>query len=118
MKRFGEVIKDARLAKRLTLEAVAKAIRSHKGYISGIEHGQVNPPSPKIVAKLCAKLELPFEEMLALGWWEKRPKGLTLEAALLLLQKFQGEKTKAIVDAMPTAGAASPATPPLKAAAV
>lgn len=65
MKTFGEVAAAARKAKALTLEKVAKAVGSHKGYISGIENGKVNAPSPKILKKMCKLLGLDeFKSML------------------------------------------------------
>jgi len=73
MKDFGVVIREARKAKRLTLEAVAKKIGSHKGYVSGIENRKVNPPSPRITKRLCASLGLGVEDMLIRAWIQKAP---------------------------------------------
>ncbi len=87
MKTFGETLKVARLERRLTLVQVAKACKTHKGYISGIERGNVNAPSAKVVARLCKYLDLDYQRMLAMGWWEKRPKALTLEAAVGFLNQ-------------------------------
>lgn len=88
MKTFGQRIKEARKEKGFTLDQVAKACRSHKGYISGIENAKTRPPSPKILVLLCKKLELDPEELAALAWWEKRPKGITVTSMSLLLAKF------------------------------
>lgn len=87
MKSFGEVIKEARKAKGLTLAKVAHGCRSHKGYICGIESGAVNAPSPRIIPDLCRVLDLPVGRMLTLAWWEKRPKEVTREEALELLRE-------------------------------
>jgi transcriptional regulator with XRE-family HTH domain len=86
MKTFGQRIQEARKAKGLTLEQLAKVIKSHKGYISGIEHGKVNAPSPKMIPPMCRKLDLPLEEMAALAYWEKAPKDVTAGALLALLE--------------------------------
>ena len=86
MKTFGQRIQEARKAKGFTLDQVAKAIKSHKGYVSGIEHGKVNAPSPKMIPPLCRKLGLPVEEMSALAWYEKRPKGVSAGAVLKLAE--------------------------------
>lgn len=91
MKTFGERIRTARLAKGLTLEALAKVIKSHKGYVSGIENGKVNAPSHKLIPALCRRLGLPVEEMAALAWWEKRSRGVTLEASFRLLEGLISE---------------------------
>jgi transcriptional regulator with XRE-family HTH domain len=95
---FGQRIKEARKLKGWTLEKTAKAVRSHKGYISGIENGKVKAPSPKIIPLLCSKLELPLTEMMALAWWEKRPKAVTTIAAHELLSKIREEEAKAKSD--------------------
>jgi transcriptional regulator with XRE-family HTH domain len=95
MKTFGQIIKEARKSKDLTLEQVAKTCRTHKGYISGIENGVVRAPSPKIVPLLCKKLELDLERMAALAWWEKRPKSVTASAVLGLLEDVIVEQQQA-----------------------
>jgi transcriptional regulator with XRE-family HTH domain len=41
---FGDLVRKMRKEKSLTLEAVAKKVGSHKGYVSGIENDRVNPP--------------------------------------------------------------------------
>ncbi len=86
MKTFGQRVQDARKAKGLTLEQLGKVIRSHKGYISGIENGKVRPPSPKMLPVLCKKLGLPVESMAALAYWEKRDKLVTASALLGVLE--------------------------------
>lgn len=85
MKTFGERIGEARRRKGLSLSQVAKLTNTFKGYICGISKGSLNPPSPKMTAKLCKVLDLPFSEMLTLGWWEKRPKGVSEISAAALL---------------------------------
>jgi transcriptional regulator with XRE-family HTH domain len=51
MNTFGQVVKALRKEAGQTLEALAKKIGSHKGYISGIENGKVNPPAVKVVRR-------------------------------------------------------------------
>ena len=51
MSEFGDLVKKLRKEREMTLEAVAKKIGSHKGYVSGIENGKVNPPSVKVIRK-------------------------------------------------------------------
>lgn len=61
--KFGEVLKQLRHQQGLTLERVAKMIRSHKGYVSGIESGKVNPPSAKIISQFFRIFEDPFKTL-------------------------------------------------------
>lgn len=79
MNRFAAVVKEARSKSGLTLDALAKSTSTHKGYISGIEHGKVRPPAPNMTRRIARKLGLDPEEMVALGWWCKRPDGITLD---------------------------------------
>lgn len=80
MKRFGEYVKEARKLKGWTLQRLAWEIRSHKGYVSGIENDKVNPPSAKVIEKLCRKLDLPVAQMQAVAFIEKRPEAVSLDA--------------------------------------
>ena len=73
MSAFGDLMKRLRKERFLTLEVVAKKIGSHKGYVSGIENGKVNPPSVKITRKF-AKLFGQDERLLVLmAWADKAP---------------------------------------------
>lgn len=73
MSNFGDLLKRLRKEQGLTLEAVAKKIGSHKGYVSGIENDKVNPPSVKIIRKI-AKLFRQDEKMLVrIAWADKAP---------------------------------------------
>ena len=71
---YGQILKSARIRRELTLEQVAKAISSHKGYVCGIENGKVNPPSPRFTVKFCRVLGLEPEYMLCLAVAEKAPR--------------------------------------------
>lgn len=80
---FGSTIKDARLMRHLTLDALAKKVGTHKGYISGIELGKVNPPSPKMIEKLGKVLGLGVPTLLLLAWIEKAPITILPEALMM-----------------------------------
>jgi transcriptional regulator with XRE-family HTH domain len=71
--RFGDLVKASRLDRGLTLEAVAKAIGSHKGYISGIETGNVNPPSLKLIKKYALLFDHDLRTLVLLAWVDKAP---------------------------------------------
>ena len=73
MKQFGEVIRAARKKRGLTLEALARKIRSHKGYVSGMENGKVNPGSTKLVANLAGVLGFKKEDLILRAYVDKAP---------------------------------------------
>ncbi len=74
MSHFGKLVKKLRLEKGLTQETVAKKIGSHKGYISGIENGKVNPPSEKVIRKYAKLLDQQPRALVLIAWIDKAPK--------------------------------------------
>jgi transcriptional regulator with XRE-family HTH domain len=68
---FGDLVKKLRKDKGLTLEAVAKKIGSHKGYVSGIENDPVNPPSVKIIKKYARLLGQDARALARPAWVDK-----------------------------------------------
>lgn len=71
---FGEFVRARRQMLELTLEGVAKKIGSHKGYLSGIEQGKVNPPSGKFLPKLAEALKTDPTILAVMAYAEKAPK--------------------------------------------
>jgi transcriptional regulator with XRE-family HTH domain len=70
---FGALVKKLRHEKNLTLEAVARRIGSHKGYVSGIENDKVNPPSVKIIRRYAKVLGQDARMLVRLAWVDKAP---------------------------------------------
>jgi transcriptional regulator with XRE-family HTH domain len=81
---FGDLVKRLRKEKGLTLEAVAKKIGSHKGYVSGIENGKVNPPSVKIIRKFARLFAQDERTLVRIAWVDKAPPIIRDEAHRLL----------------------------------
>ncbi len=73
MSHFGSLIKDLRKQQSLTLEAVARKIGTHKGYVSGIENDKVNPPSVKIILRFAKLLDQDPKMLVRLAWVDKAP---------------------------------------------
>ena len=57
----------------MTLDAVARRISSHKGYVSGMERGKVNPPSPKVVRRIARAFGVDEMDLLELAEVDKTP---------------------------------------------
>lgn len=100
MSHFGDLVKKLRNEKGMTLEAVAKKIGSHKGYVSGIENDKVNPPSVKIIKKYAKAFGQDPAMLVRLAWVDKAPV-IIREDAENFLRWCQ------------TGVARSPATPPI-----
>lgn len=84
MSNFGDLVKRLRKEKGLTLEAVAKKIGSHKGYVSGIENGKVNPPSVKIIRKFAKLFAQDERTLVRMAWADKAPPLIREEAKRLV----------------------------------
>lgn len=81
-KRFGVVLLEAREEKGFSLARVGRGVKTSKSYISNIESGNVAPPSPRMIRRICRVLGLDYQEMLAKAWVEKRPDDLSPAAAI------------------------------------
>jgi hypothetical protein len=70
---FGARMRRLRLAKGVSVEHVAKAVGTHKGYVSGIETSQVPPPSPRFISALARFFSVDEKELLRLAYAQKAP---------------------------------------------
>ena len=84
MSRFGDLVKRLRKERSMTLEQVARKIQSHKGYVSGIENGKVNPPSVKFIRKFARIFQYDEKQMVRLAYVDKAPKLIKDEAQVIL----------------------------------
>jgi len=84
MSRFGDLVKKLRKDRSMTLEQVARKIQSHKGYVSGIENGKVNPPSVKFIRKFARIFQYDEKLMVRMAYVDKAPKLIKDEAKTLL----------------------------------
>lgn len=60
---LGDVLRDLRMQRGLTLRQVSAEARVSLGYISEIERGQ-KEASSELLASLCAALDVPLSEVL------------------------------------------------------
>src|SRR5690349_16094196 len=60
---LGDVLRDARMQRGLTLREVSAGARVSLGYISEIERGQ-KEASSELLASLCSALDMPLSEVL------------------------------------------------------
>jgi transcriptional regulator with XRE-family HTH domain len=84
MSRFGDLVKRLRKDRSMTLEQVARKIQSHKGYVSGIENGKVNPPSVKFIRKFAKIFQYDEKQMVRMAYVDKAPKLIRDEAVVIL----------------------------------
>lgn len=60
---LGDVLRDQRMQRGMTLREVSAGARVSLGYISEIERGQ-KEASSELLASLCSALDLPLSEVL------------------------------------------------------
>lgn len=70
---FGKHLKVIRKNKKMTLDSLGNKINLSKSYLSHIENGRREPPSPEILGKISEVLESSYEElMIKAGYWHDR----------------------------------------------
>ncbi|WP_372368478.1 helix-turn-helix domain-containing protein [Candidatus Uabimicrobium sp. HlEnr_7] len=92
---FGKKIREARKGLKLTLDDVAKKIKTSKGYLSDIENGKTNPPSDKLIRKLCKVLKMDRKVLLRLSHIDKIPEDIKQElhiSKIITPSKYLKEK--------------------------
>jgi transcriptional regulator with XRE-family HTH domain len=62
--RFGEYVRQVRLAKRIGLRACAEAIGLAPGHYSNVENGRAGSPDAAILVKLAGVLDMPVGALL------------------------------------------------------
>lgn len=82
--RIGPRLKDARLRKRLTLDALATRCGVTKGYLSKLERDRVNPSVAALV-RVCAALDVPVGTL-----FDDAPAGEVVRAGALPAVNFGG----------------------------
>ena len=71
---LGGELKRARAARGLSLDAAGRAAQISQGYLHKLEAGRVNTPSPRVLQRLGAVLEIPYERLMELaGYVPPRP---------------------------------------------
>jgi len=96
-KQLGEVIRERRHAKGLSLERLADQIGMTHSSISRIETGKFEAPRPDKLGQLAAALDVPYEELFALAGYAT-PAGLP-EPAPYLRAKYRHLPDEALAEA-------------------
>jgi transcriptional regulator with XRE-family HTH domain len=63
-RRFGEYVREVRLAKRIGVRVCAERIGLSAGHYSNIEHGRIGPPDEPTLIKLAGVLDIPVGALL------------------------------------------------------
>jgi transcriptional regulator with XRE-family HTH domain len=64
-RRFGEFVRETRLARRMTLRRCAEAVGLAPGHLSNVENFRVGPPDEPVLVKLAQVLGIPVGALLA-----------------------------------------------------
>ena len=64
---LGAELKRAREAQGISLEAAAQPAKISAAYLHKLEHGRVNSPSPRVLARDAAVLEVPYLKLMELA---------------------------------------------------
>jgi HTH-type transcriptional regulator, competence development regulator len=72
MDRLGDLLADARARRKLTLRAVQASVGISNAYLSQLETGKVQSPSPIVLHKLSELYELPYETVMEVAGYPPR----------------------------------------------
>lgn len=86
MNAFGQIVNAFRIEKGLTVTKMARRCRTHKGYISSINSGQVSPPAASMTRRIARALDLDPLDLIELGWAEKAPRDIRERVQQRLMQ--------------------------------
>ncbi|RKU16320.1 XRE family transcriptional regulator [Candidatus Poribacteria bacterium] len=65
-KTFGQTLKEIRRSKGVTQRQLATAVGVDFSYISKVENDRMPPPAADTIVKICEKLGVPSDELLAM----------------------------------------------------
>ena len=65
-KTFGQTLKGMRRSKGVTQRQLAAAVGVDFSYISKVENDRMPPPAADTIVKICEKLGVPSDELLAM----------------------------------------------------
>ncbi len=97
--RLGELLADARARRKLTLRGVQDAIGVSNAYLSQLETGKVQTPSPVVLHKLSELYELPFATVMEVAGYPL-PQNVKTGSAVTRLAARIGETTTEEEDAI------------------
>ena len=64
---LGDRIRERRKAQRASLETVGAAAHISGPYVLKLERGEVNSPSPRVLARIARALNIPYLELMELA---------------------------------------------------
>ena len=78
METFGEALREARIANKITLRAIAEHIGKSIGYLSDVEHNRKRPPKLELVSEIEDFLGIEDGKLLRLAKeFRKAPRDMT-----------------------------------------
>lgn len=81
MEEMARRLKDARSRHGMTLETASGAARISTAYLHKLEAGRVQTPSPHVLRRLAAVLEMPYLDLMALAGYLDGPETAVAAAA-------------------------------------
>ena len=70
---LGKELSKARKKKGVSLKTVAGSSKISAAYLHKLEKGVINAPSPRVLARICLALELPYIRLMELaGYFDEK----------------------------------------------
>lgn len=105
MKTVGEIIRELRLGRELTLEALARSVGTTKSYLSMIENHRVaKPPSEKLLERLEQVFGVTEGRLRHAGDLERAPQAVRKQVKQLACDAARGRELASFLSASATGG--------------
>ena len=85
---FGEAMKKARKAKRITLRVLGEHVGKSVGYLSDVENGRKKPPKLEVVQNIESFLEITDESLTKMAKKLRGKMSDELSARIMLMPKW------------------------------
>jgi HTH-type transcriptional regulator, competence development regulator len=100
MSKLGTLLATSRKRKNLTLRAVEKITGISNAYLSQLENGDVQEPSPVMLAKLADLYEVPYNTMLEYAGYRvpKSPGAMTSQTFAARIGSVSEDEETALLE--------------------
>ncbi len=89
---LAEVLRETRQTRGASLEAIAQPAKISTPYLLKLERGQVRSPSPRVLARLAAVLEIPYLRLLELAGYLDEEEAAAAEARRRMPHPLAGQQ--------------------------
>lgn len=89
---FGKYLMKVRQSKKMSIRKLAMKSGVSAGYLSNVETGKNNTPTPNVIKKIAESLNITYEEMMIQAGYMREQKDAVYELSSKLLEVMKESK--------------------------